>query len=45
MAMLDKEVAEEKAELAQVEVEDLRERLAQMEIELQVLKEDGGKQG
>ncbi|KAG6371034.1 hypothetical protein JVT61DRAFT_10757 [Boletus reticuloceps] len=46
MAMLDKEVAEEKAELAQAlaELEEVREKLAQMEVELQVLK-DGCNQG
>ncbi|KAI5998160.1 dynein associated protein-domain-containing protein [Pisolithus albus] len=41
MAMLDKEVAEEKAELAQAELEETKERLARMEVELQVLKEGG----
>ncbi|KAG6380679.1 dynein associated protein-domain-containing protein [Boletus reticuloceps] len=44
MAMLDKEVAEEKAELAQAELEEVGEKLAQMEVELQVLK-DGGATG
>ncbi|KAI6120904.1 dynein associated protein-domain-containing protein [Pisolithus croceorrhizus] len=41
MAMLDKEVAEEKAEIAQAELEETKERLARMEVELQVLKEGG----
>jgi len=37
--MLDKEVAEERAELAESEVEDLKEKLATAEVELDVLKE------
>jgi dynactin 1 len=43
MAMLDKEVAEEKAELAQTELAEVQERLAVVEVELGVLKESGGK--
>lgn len=39
--MLDKEVAEEKAELAEAELEEVKEKLAQVEVELQVLKEGG----
>ena len=38
MAMLDKEVAEEKAEIAENELEDLKERLAIAEVELEVMK-------
>ena len=37
--MLDKEVAEERAELAESELEDLKEKLATTEVELDVLKE------
>jgi len=39
--MLDKEVAEERAELAESELEDLKEKLATAEVELDVLKEGG----
>jgi hypothetical protein len=37
--MLDKEVAEERAELTESELEDLKEKLATAEVELDVLKE------
>lgn len=37
--MLDKEVAEERAELAESVLEDLKEKLATTEVELNVLKE------
>ncbi|KAK7035364.1 hypothetical protein VNI00_011895 [Paramarasmius palmivorus] len=40
MAMLDKEVAEEKAELASAEVDELRERVAALEVEVEVLHEE-----
>lgn len=39
MAMLDKEVAEERAEAAEAEAEGLRERLDIVEVELNVIKE------
>ena len=42
MAMLDKEVAEERAELAESELEELKEKLAVLEVEIQVLREGGG---
>ncbi|KAJ7194752.1 dynactin [Mycena pura] len=42
MSMLDKEVAEERAEGAEAELEDVTERLAIVEVELGVLKEGGG---
>jgi dynactin 1 len=43
MAMLDKEVAEEKAEISETELETLREQLAVAEVELGVLKQGGGR--
>ena len=36
MAMLDKEVTEEKAELAQTQLEDIKETLAVLEVENRV---------
>lgn len=42
MAMLDKEVAEERAELAETELEEIKEKLAVMEVENGVLKTGGG---
>ncbi|KAF8744012.1 Dynein associated protein, partial [Rhizoctonia solani] len=45
MAMLDKEVAEERAEAAELELESLKEKLAEIEIELQSLKEGGTPEG
>jgi dynactin 1 len=39
MAMLDREVAEERAEAAQSELEELKEKLAVVEVELEVIKE------
>lgn len=42
MAMLDKEVAEERAEIAEAELEEVKEKLAVMDVELVVLKEGGG---
>jgi dynactin 1 len=39
MAMLDREVAEERAEAAQTELEELKEKLAVVEVELEVIKE------
>ncbi|KIJ51351.1 hypothetical protein M422DRAFT_26769 [Sphaerobolus stellatus SS14] len=41
MALLDKEVAEERAEAAESELETLKEQLAIVEVELGVLKEGG----
>lgn len=48
MAMLDKEVAEERAEASEAEAEGLRERLAIVEVELKVVKDaatSGGEEG
>ncbi|KAJ6541721.1 dynein associated protein-domain-containing protein [Mycena capillaripes] len=45
MAMLDKEVAEERAEAAEAELEEVTERLAIVEVELDVLKEGGDGEG
>ncbi|TDL26403.1 dynactin [Rickenella mellea] len=42
MAMLDKEVAEERAEAAEAEMETIKERLAVVEVELESVKEGGG---
>jgi dynactin 1 len=42
MAMLDKEVAEERAELAETELEEIKEKLAVLEVENGVLKGGGG---
>ena len=39
MVMLDKEVAEERAELAETELEDVKEKVAILEVENDVLKE------
>ncbi len=39
MAMLDREVAEERAEATQSELEELKEKLAVVEVELEVIKE------
>lgn len=43
MVMLDKEMAEERAEAAEAELEELKERLAVVEVELQVVRDGGGK--
>lgn len=40
--MLDKEVAEERAEIAEAELEEVKERLAVLEVEIGVLREGGG---
>ncbi|EUC66057.1 dynactin [Rhizoctonia solani AG-3 Rhs1AP] len=45
MAMLDKEVAEERAEAAELELESLKEKLAEIEVELQAVKEGGTSEG
>jgi dynactin 1 len=42
MAMLDKEMAEERAEVAEGELEEVKEKLAVLEVELEVLKNGGG---
>lgn len=42
MATLDKEVAEEKCELAESSLENLKERCAELEVELGVLREERG---
>ncbi|KAJ3570761.1 hypothetical protein NP233_g4188 [Leucocoprinus birnbaumii] len=42
MAMLDKEMAEERAEGAEGEVEELKEKLAVLEVEIGVMKGEGG---
>ena len=42
MTMLDKEVAEERAELAETELEEIKEKLAVLEVENGVLKTGGG---
>lgn len=42
MSMLDKEVAEERAEAAESEIEELKEKLAVIEVELEVIKEGTG---
>jgi dynactin 1 len=39
MTMLDKEVAEERAEAAEAELEETKEKLAVLEVELEVIKE------
>ncbi len=40
MATLDKEVAEEKAELLQAELENLKERVQELEMDLEIAKSD-----
>ena len=42
MAMLDKEMAEERAEVAETELEEVKEKLAVMEVEVEVLRNGGG---
>jgi len=42
MAMLDKEVAEERAEIAEAELVEALEKLAVVEVELGVLKQGSG---
>ncbi|THH30239.1 hypothetical protein EUX98_g3963 [Antrodiella citrinella] len=41
MAMLDKEMAEERAEIAEAELEEHKEKLAMIEVELEVVREGG----
>ena len=45
ITMLDKEVAEERAEAAEAELEELKEKLAVVEVELEVIKEGAGEWG
>ncbi|KAH8998801.1 dynein associated protein-domain-containing protein [Lactarius hatsudake] len=45
MVMLDKEVAEERAEAAEGEIEELKEKLAVVEVELEVIKEGAAAEG
>ena len=42
MVMLDKEMAEERAEVAESELEEVKEKLAVVEVELEVLRNGGG---
>lgn len=42
MAALDREVAEEKAEAAEAEVAKLGEKVAELELEVAILKEENG---
>lgn len=42
MAALDREVAEEKAEAAEAEVQRLAEKVSELELEVAVLKEENG---
>lgn len=41
--MLDKEVAEERAEMAEAELEEVKEKLAVAEVEMSVVREGGSK--
>ncbi|KAF8273848.1 dynactin [Lactarius quietus] len=45
MVMLDKEVAEERAETAESEIEELKEKLAVVEVELDVIKQGASEGG
>lgn len=45
MAMLDKEVAEERAEGAEQELESLQDMVSSLEVEIESLREGGGAQG
>ena len=45
MAMLDKEVAEERAETAEGDAEALRQKVAELEVELAALQGDEGNEG
>jgi hypothetical protein len=42
MAMLDKEMAEERAEVAEGELEEVKEKLAVIEVEVEVLRNGSG---
>ena len=42
MAALDREVAEERAEAAEAEVEKLNDKIAELELEVAILKEENG---
>lgn len=39
---MDKEVAEERAEIAEAELEEVKEKLAVVEVEMGVIKDGGG---
>ena len=43
MAMLDREVAEERSEEVQAKLDTAKERLAELEVELEVLRQEEGK--
>lgn len=43
MAALDREVAEERAEAAEAEVEKLNDKISELELEVAILKEENGK--
>ncbi|KAH9982314.1 dynein associated protein-domain-containing protein [Lactifluus volemus] len=45
ITMLDKEVAEERAEAAEAELEEMKEKLAVVEVELEVIKEGASGEG
>ena len=42
MAALDREVAEERAEAAEAEVEKLNDKISELELEVAILKEENG---
>jgi dynactin 1 len=42
MAALDREVAEEKAEVAELEINKLTEKISELEMEVAVLQEENG---
>ena len=44
MAMLDKEMADERAEVAETELEEVKEKLAVLQVEVEVLRNGGGGQ-
>jgi dynactin 1 len=43
MAALDREVAEERAEAAEAELEKLSDKVQELELEVAILKEENGK--
>jgi dynactin 1 len=43
MAALDREVAEERAEAAEAELEKLNDKVQELELEVAILKEENGK--
>ena len=42
MAMLDKEMAEERAEVAETELEEVKEKFAVLQVEVEVIRDGGG---